>query len=94
MIRSHLEYAAPVWSPYTWKLVEELEQVQRRATKRVPSLAGLTYEERLRKLKLPTMIHRRIRGDLIDVYKYMNNIYDINSDLFSLEKKKKNRGHN
>ena len=29
---------------------------------------------------------KRIRGDLINVYKYMNNIYDINSDLFSLEK--------
>ena len=89
MIRSHLEYAAPVWSPYTWKLAEELEKVQRRATKRVPSLAELKYEERLRKLKLPTLIYRRIRGDLINVFKYMNNIYDINSDLFSLEKNPK-----
>ena len=89
MIRSHLEYAAPVWSPYTLKLAEELEKVQRRATKRVPSLAGLKYEERLRKLKLPTLIYRRIRGDLINVYKYTNNIYDINSDLFSLEKNPK-----
>ena len=61
MIRSHLEYAAPIWSPYTWKLAEELEKVQRRATKRVPSLAGLKYEKRQRKLKLLTLIYRRIR---------------------------------
>ena len=47
MVRSHLEYAAPVWSPHTWKLAEELEKVQRRATKRIPSLANLEYEERL-----------------------------------------------
>ena len=66
MIRSHLEYAAPVWSPYTWKLAEELEKVQRRATKRLPSVVGLKYEERLRKLKLPTLNYRRIWGDLIN----------------------------
>ena len=86
IIRSHLQYAAPVWSPYTWKLTEEMEKVQRRATKRVPSLVALKYEERVRKLKLPTLIFRRIRDDLINVYKYMNNIYDINVDLLPLEK--------
>ena len=35
MIRSHLEYAAPIWSPGKWGLVELIESVQRRATKKV-----------------------------------------------------------
>ena len=43
MIRSHLEYAAPVWSPYSWKLADEIEKFQRRATKRVPTLKDLPY---------------------------------------------------
>ena len=63
MVRSHLEYATPVWSPQcglhnTRKLAEALLKVQRRATKRIPSLARLGYEDRLRKLKLPTLMNR------------------------------------
>ena len=57
-------------APYTWKLAEEWEKVQRRATKRVPSLMGLEYEERIGKLKLSTLIYRRIWGDkCLQIYK-------------------------
>ena len=93
MVRSHLEYAAPVWSPHTWKLAEELEKVQRRATKRIPSLANLEYEERLRQLKLPTLVYRRLRGDMINVYKYLNKIYDTETCLLPQEKNDRTRGH-
>ena len=33
---------------------------------------NLSYEERLRALKLPTLAYRRLRGDLIEVYKIMS----------------------
>ena len=69
MVRPHLEYAAPVWSPFLVKHKEQLENVQRRATKIVPGLSTLSYPERLRKLSLPTLSYRRTRGDLIQVYK-------------------------
>ncbi len=93
MVRSHLEYAAPAWSPHTWKLAEELEKVQRRATKRVPSLANLSYEDRLRKLKLPTLVYRRLRGDLINAFKYVNEIYDVDNRLLPREEHSRTRGH-
>jgi hypothetical protein len=35
-----------------------------------------TYPGRLAALNLPRLEHRRARGDLIDAYKYVHNIYD------------------
>ena len=69
LVRPHLEYAAPVWSPHLKKHVELIENVQRRATKLVPGLKQLPYPERLKKLKLPTLAYRRARGDMIQAYK-------------------------
>ncbi len=57
------------------KDVQTIENVQRRATRCIPSLKGLDYEERLRKLDMPTLKFRRLRGDMIEVYKILN-IYD------------------
>ena len=76
VVRPHLEYAAPVWSPRKIELIKKLEGVQRRATKYIPGMSNLTYPERLKKLKLPTLMYRRLRGDLIEVYKIMKPIYD------------------
>ena len=67
LVRSHLEYAQTVWSPYKVKSVEALEGVQRRATKILPGFHNLTYKERLQRLKLPTLVYRRARGDIIEV---------------------------
>ncbi|KAK3104405.1 hypothetical protein FSP39_001342 [Pinctada imbricata] len=53
-----------------------VEGVQRRATKQIPGYADLTYEERLRKLKLPTLKYRRYRGDMIEMYKIIGGKYD------------------
>ena len=69
LVRPHLEYAAPVWSPHTIKQKEIIENVQRRATKLVLGLSELSYPDRLRKLKLPTLAYRRARGDMIQVHK-------------------------
>ncbi len=93
MIRSHLEYAAPVWSPHLWKLAEEIEMVQRRATKRVPGLRDLSYEEQLRRLELPTLVYRCLR-DLINTYKYMSGIYQVDPCLPPCETGGRTRGHN
>ena len=74
LVRPHLEYASSVWNPYRKKD----EQIQRRATKLVPSLKGVEYDERLRRLRLTTLEQRRARGDLIEFYKYTNELNLIN----------------
>ena len=35
-----------IWNPYLWKDIDMLEKMQRRATKLIPGLRDLTYEER------------------------------------------------
>ena len=36
----------------------------------------MSYPDRLKTLKLPTLAYRRIRGDMIETYKIVHNIYD------------------
>ena len=75
MVRSHLEYAGSIWSPYKKRLFESIEKVQRRATKIMPNLKYLPYEDRLKAFKLPTLIYRKFRGDMLETYRILNNIY-------------------
>ena len=74
MIRPKLEYTEVIWSPHKKKHVLKLERIQRIATKMVPDLEDLTYEERLKEMYLTTLNERGERGDLISIYKFMNNL--------------------
>ena len=62
MVRSKLEYAQNVWSPYKMKYIERIEKVQRWATKLLPNMSKMSYEQRLRKIGLPTLTYRRVRA--------------------------------
>ena len=53
-----------------------IETIQRRFTKRISGCKDLSYEERLRHLGLPSLEYRRIRGNMIEVYKILHEIYD------------------
>ena len=71
-VRPHLEYAQAVWSPHMMKHIDLIENVQIRATKLVDRFKNLTYKERLEKLNLQTLAYRRLRGDIIEMYKHFN----------------------
>ena len=81
LVRPHLEYAAPIWFPHHNRLKEMIENVQRRATKMVPGLSHLSYPDRLKKLKLPTLSYRRVRGDMIQTYKLLDKINGYDQSL-------------
>ena len=51
---------------------KKIEKVQERATKIPCEFSELSYEERLRRMKSTTLNDRRIRGDLIEMYKVVN----------------------
>ena len=43
----------------------------------ISSLRDLSYTERLKELDLPTLKYRRFRGDLIHVYKIIQQVVDL-----------------
>lgn len=89
IVRPHLEYGATLWNPIQKNLINMIENVQRRASKRLPGMANLSYTERLKLLDLPTLEYRRYRGDMIELYKLFNNHYD-DSTSESLRRSLKN----
>ena len=83
VVRPHLEYGNIIWSSSNLKRHSKaVERVQRRATKLLPQLRDLPYETRLRILKLPSLKSGRLRGDLIQTYKIINHVDDVDVNSF------------
>ena len=84
LVRPHLEYGNVIWSPFLKRQSVAIEKVQRRATRLISNIKDLPYEQRLATLKLPSLKYRRFRGDLIQYFKIMTGIDDMNFEhLFS-----------
>ena len=77
-VRPHLEFCAAAWNPFRKGDIDRLEQVQRRATKLVPQVKFRSYQFRLEYLGLPTLEERRLRGDLIQQFKFSKGLNSIN----------------
>ena len=94
LIRPHLEYANVIWRPYKKIDITKIEAVQRRATKSIPSLVHLEYPDRLKTLGLPSLEYRRARGDMIQTYKIVHNLDDIDpTTIFTFLGASVTRGH-
>ena len=52
--------------------------VQRNATKMVPQIRSMHYEDRLTAIGITTLFGRRLRGDLIQFYKVQNGLNLVN----------------
>jgi len=69
------------------------EGVQRRATKLVARMQNFNYNDRLKMLGLQQLEERRMRSDLIEIFKIVNRKYYINPELFFQLDEGDRRGH-
>ena len=83
IFRPHLEYCIQAWIPYRKKDIDTLERIQRRATKMIPELKDLSYEERLKECGLTTLETRRLREDKTEVFKILKGYETIHKNMFS-----------
>ena len=82
-----------VWAPYLEKDKKLIESVLRRATKVVGGPKDLSYEQRLKRVGLPSMVYQRLRGDMIETYKFTHWLYATQDRLFTVDTKSVTRGH-
>ena len=92
-MRPHLEYCIQAWRPYLQKDIKLLEGVQHRATRMIANFRNMSYEHRLSRLRLTTLETRRLRGDLIEVFKIMKGFDNIDYHDFFVVSTNRSRGH-
>ena len=87
-VRPHIEYAIEVWNPQDRGSINKLEKVQNRMTRMIPTGNIMNPDQRNRLLGLTSHENRRMRGDLINIYKNIEN-----TTLFTLRNESRFRGH-
>lgn len=95
MVRPILEYCCTVWCPHYDRDIQLVERVQRRVTRMVPTLSDLPYEERLQRFGIQSLETRRVRADLIFMYKMCHGLTELNiQEFFEVQPPGTLRGQN
>ena len=85
-VRPHLEYAVQVWAPTArhgnWGVIMDIEDCQRQFTRIIEGIGLLPYRQRLQRLRLTTLLERRMRGDLIETFKIVNGYVNYGHNMF------------
>ena len=84
LVRPELECCSSLWSPYTAKHRALVENMQRRATKIILNYppSHISYTDRLKKLNLLPLEHRRSIKDIVLFYNFKSGIMPIECDKF------------
>ena len=94
MIRPHLEFCVQLWSPLpahgNWSNILAIENVQRKFTRAIDGIGLLSYENRLKKLGLTTLLERRTRGDLIETFRIISGIGNYGEQFFNVSRRGRN----
>jgi len=95
LVRPIIEYGNTIWGPHFTVEQQNIEKVQHRATRILTNLHGNSYSDRLQILGLPTLKYRRLRRDMILLYRLVNNDIGIDfADFFIISSVISTRGKN
>ena len=92
-VRPLVEYCSQVWSPMYFTDILKIERVQRRFTRSIRGMNGYSYTERCNKLNLETLESRRLKADMVMVFKIMKGLIDIDRCIFEFYNISNLRGH-
>jgi hypothetical protein len=92
LVRPHLEYCVQSWRPHLEKDKRKLENVQKRVLNML-NLKSNSYEGKLVEVNMSTLETRRLRGDLIEVFKIFKGFDVVNSHGFFTLSSTSLRGH-
>ena len=94
LVRPQSEYGNTILGPFYTTYQIKVENVQRAATKLIPSIRHLSYEQRLCTLNLPSLKYRCLCGDMIKFYRLLHNIFNLDqSQFFTIDVLSRTRGH-
>ena len=71
LARPHLEYTVQLWSPHLQRDIIKMEKIQWKASKMIPEIRNHSYSQPLKDLNLIGLEQRRLRGQLIELFKYL-----------------------
>ena len=69
-----------VWKLYFKKDSELLEKVQRRSTKHLRPIKDRSFPSRQRQLRLPSLVYRRQRADMLQVFRILAEVDNVQID--------------
>ena len=59
--------------------IDKIYKIQRRATNMIPEIRKHSYHQRIQDLDLISLVQRRLRGQIIEVFKYLNRLTTASS---------------
>ena len=74
IIRPHLDYCSQLWSPPEGPTMDKLERLQYFFTGLIPEIRNMSYEERLKKLKITSLQRRYDRYRIFYMWKIKNGV--------------------
>ena len=74
LVRPHLEHAVQFLSLHLRLDIDQKEKIERRATKMIPEIGNHNCHQRIQDLDLISLVQWRLRGQLIEVFKYLDEL--------------------
>ena len=87
-VRPHMEYCVEMWNPMFRGDIDKMERVQNKMTRLLRDSHLRSPESRNNLLGITTHKIRRLRGDLINIYKYIEK-----GQIFTLSEDGRTRGN-